>query len=567
MDWNELDTIAGASIGIRLAGGRRIKKVEYKNADGTALTKNYKYVYANGNSSGQILGMPSYFWLIPLGESTIGRTIDNAGLYPMVDDLGTVPGAPLSSVQGNGIGYSRVEEYTGNESTNIGKTVYTYTNFEDDGDYWKFPYVYPIDNEWLRGSNLSTSYYKNNGGTYILQKQITNEYSYANTSSYGMFSEPFLHADSAVTHIIDRTKWYIPLIKVYEDENGLKKFVYYQTGGTLDQASTAETDYEINSSERTKIINYYYDYAEHYNTSATETTNSDGTTTLTRLSYAGNYPVGTDFIDTLRNRHILDVPIEQVTYKNNNGINTILSGNILKYKTASNGLIDQVLKLETLQPIALSSFKFSDRVTGVLPPNGTPIAFSADSRYKPEMQFNSYNSLNNPLMITPVGGQPVSYVWGYNQLYPIAEAKNAKLSDIFFQNFEDTEGNTSDARTGLQSHTGGYSHALTGLDNGSYVLSYWLKSGGAWSLQRNQVSVSTGNYSISLSGQVDDVCFYPAVAQMMTYTYRPGSGMTSVTDAKGMTTYYEYDSFQRLMNIKDKDGNIVKHYDYHYQNQ
>ena len=43
--------------------------------------------------------------------------------------------------------------------------------------------------------------------------------------------------------------------------------------------------------------------------------------------------------------------------------------------------------------------------------------------------------------------------------------------------------------------------------------------------------------------------------------------MKSATDAKGQTTYYEYDSFQRLMNIKDKDQNIVKHIDYHYQNQ
>ncbi|NHA08134.1 RHS repeat protein, partial [Mucilaginibacter sp. HC2] len=44
-------------------------------------------------------------------------------------------------------------------------------------------------------------------------------------------------------------------------------------------------------------------------------------------------------------------------------------------------------------------------------------------------------------------------------------------------------------------------------------------------------------------------------------------GITSITDTKGETTTYEYDSFQRLMNVKDKDGNIVKHMDYHYQGQ
>ena len=51
------------------------------------------------------------------------------------------------------------------------------------------------------------------------------------------------------------------------------------------------------------------------------------------------------------------------------------------------------------------------------------------------------------------------------------------------------------------------------------------------------------------------------------YTYAPLVGMTSATDAKGQTTYYEYDGFQRLVNIKDQYGNILKHTDYHYQNQ
>ena len=79
------------------------------------------------------------------------------------------------------------------------------------------------------------------------------------------------------------------------------------------------------------------------------------------------------------------------------------------------------------------------------------------------------------------------------------------------------------------------------------------------------VTVTGTTYTIKLTGQIDDVRFYPAAAQMTTYTYDPLIGETSVTDPKGEITYYEYDAFQRLMNIKDKDGNINKHVDYHYK--
>ena len=65
----------------------------------------------------------------------------------------------------------------------------------------------------------------------------------------------------------------------------------------------------------------------------------------------------------------------------------------------------------------------------------------------------------------------------------------------------------------------------------------------------------------------DDLRICPSDAQMTTYTYRPLVGMTSMTDAKGLTTYYGYDGFQRLKTIKDREGNILKNYNYHYKDQ
>ena len=55
--------------------------------------------------------------------------------------------------------------------------------------------------------------------------------------------------------------------------------------------------------------------------------------------------------------------------------------------------------------------------------------------------------------------------------------------------------------------------------------------------------------------------------QMTTYTYDPLVGITSITDAKGLTSYYEYDGFQRLVTIRDQNKNIVKNICYNYANQ
>jgi len=55
-----------------------------------------------------------------------------------------------------------------------------------------------------------------------------------------------------------------------------------------------------------------------------------------------------------------------------------------------------------------------------------------------------------------------------------------------------------------------------------------------------------------------------------TYMYKPLVGITKTTDPRGVTTYYEYDTFNRLKQtyiVENGEKKILQKYDYHFQNQ
>ena len=92
-------------------------------------------------------------------------------------------------------------------------------------------------------------------------------------------------------------------------------------------------------------------------------------------------------------------------------------------------------------------------------------------------------------------------------------------------------------------------------------------------LTYNQFLASTNSSGINISEnmtslEVESLYNLFPNANIYRYKYKGLTDLiTSMTDARGQTVYYEYDEFNRLKHVKDEDGNILSENQYNYANQ
>jgi len=95
-------------------------------------------------------------------------------------------------------------------------------------------------------------------------------------------------------------------------------------------------------------------------------------------------------------------------------------------------------------------------------------------------------------------------------------------------------------------------------------LSYAGRTMNGWRLMTGRLVSKTG-CTIGGSGLVDHLIIVPERSVFEGNVYDDAYRVTSKTDGKALTSFYEYDSYGRLKVVRDQSGNILKQIDYQYQ--
>lgn len=526
------------------AAGKRIKRIEYYNSDESLVSsKDYEYKSDEGSESGLILGLSSFTTTrraayIPQGGMP-NLTVD------FVEPEGAVPGSPFTTYQGNLIGYQNVIEYYGDkDGNNIGKTHYNYTNFRDSAsdltnidnldDYYTYPYHAPVNMQWLNGLPRTITHYKNDNGNYKKVKKIRNEYIFGDqTFSSGAELTPMIFLPQTIRkdlsenmtdlnrlHLKNDHMYRLPLVRGYYpysntvfalDSAAYK--TYHLTGGTVDEYYSTVTNYDNNEIETlSTLTKHRYNYLNHYQPVKVISVTSDGIPMIQEFKYAqdnlttfyqySNPPNPQTIEDELDYRHRV-VPLEITTYRdaNNNDIGDP-SEQISKTRT----IYEDNWGNNVLEP------KFVQTSKG-------------DNTLKDRIEFKKYDSKGNILQVSKADGMDICYIYGYKNSLPVAKIENATYTQV-------------------QSYVSGIMNASDN-DTTSCMATQ--------SCNENNLRTIQTNLRNGLPN-----------AMVTTYTYDPLIGITSMTDPKGYTVYYEYDDLHRLKRVKDEEGKVMSENKYHY---
>lgn len=450
--------------------------------------------------------------------------------------------------------------------------------------------------------NTSQNYYSQN---WMPNRTISISHPY-----YSMIAASYPNGVATYVYPIDNPDPCLVQNNVYQFSNGnilipgiiipnnIQSVGYSPFTGKVNLLQTVETSRDNNGNIQTNTTSFNYNI-DNFLVSKIQY-KSGGEKVETGYTYSNDYSFSSGAPQILKANNNITAPVLTENYIYPNGVDKyLLSGSINEYAVTGNN---------DIKVVNVYDFRSSSPVinTALQPFSNTQIV--RDPNYYKLIKQIGYDNNGTLNQIISEGNKTSSTI--YDDSSPDflwAKVSNAKASDIAYTSFETNgSGNWGFGLNMVTSVAGGVTgkqaYDLNGgmwnnnLDpNKTYTLTFWvngpkpginkvlpdgstqiidpqfnyLLSVGNWSLISGQISGAKGigiwKYGNQPTSYLDEVRLYPTNAQMVTYTYDPIVGMTAQSDLNNTTTYYEYDDLGRLKDVRDRNMNIVKEFEYKYQ--
>ena len=603
--------------------GLRVNRIEeYESSTATPITTDYSY------SSFVNTDAPVYNYKLPellevlngtlLTSATIRQIFTSGRVNGVSSTRGATGGYSFAEIAQPGNGKKRVEFTTPSDFPDVAldtKLISCFLQTSPAVSPFKYPYAPAIASDWKRGLVKKEIIYNAAGAPVKYD-----EYVYHATP--GVFGEKIIPAFNVSNHNVKA--WITgtnPCISSpnYIDWTWFQYAKYGHTSAWYPLAKKISRIYGTSGTQYSEDIEEY-DYTQYtYNSRdylfATQTKNlhdSKNNQVISRttnpLDYAssGSSSAALLGINNLKNNHVLNVPIEQFSYKEDASNNRKYFFGLIKQYHTNKPFVKELYKLKT-----------DGLISSITVSNATGNVFNQDIRYNLEQNFPLYDVKGRPLEQFKTNDIKEGYKWNYNRMYPVAKGVNAGNAEISYSSFEADEAdakinfipaqvinNASNAFTGSKYYqpASDYPHGLnvdlTNLGGKDYSFSFWYKGDPVLvhtygsntqtiSPAPSPVKTRVGwnyyeftvpgtwygtlhlikSFSAPANTYVDEVRFAPKESQLTTYTFTPLVGMTSETDLNNKVTYYEYDALNRLSVVRNEHKDIVKTICYNYAGQ